>query len=396
MKKVFDPHSVRRFLSPAPTKSTNLTFPPKNITNVQTLRFSNYIMIFGFYESDELLDLKASIFVHEKIHIPENFILDIVLNDRLINLGPEINASRRRYFLIITWINDAYKSDFFDNDAVKLTLSDESHQFGAVLGSPRDGEYTTLIALCSNAGHDPLWENRLVLEIMRDAPLDMRRAFVSSLLQELPGDAAIRLIDTHFGNFSEAQRLGMRLDTLCQDIERRGAAYVGAAQASSLVAMTESVDVSIMSDEDIGHYLGALLTCKAEDKACELAIRVIRARQGARNSLAAIFKVMLPERTRWWFYSILLNQHLGDEQIVNALTLLGDGARAEGKVAMARLLFAAAVALSADANAAMLNAGWMELDQGDVAAAFRNFRGVQRHRAGQGLTTPWPSADNIP
>jgi GT2 family glycosyltransferase len=254
-------------------------------------------------------------------------------------------------------------------------------------------DYKKLFTLCKSDDELILIKNRLVLEVVRGAPDELRLEFFAHMLEVVPNSHAQELAASYFTDLAGSDRRAVEIDLACRTVERRGAKYVGPAQIAPLLTLSASLDVVATPEVTIARCVSALLICKAEEEAYALATRAVRASGRDRSSLSEIFKALLPERTRWWVYAVLQNQHLGDEQVVNALITLAVAAQTERR--MARILLTAALTILPDAPSACLIAGWLEVEFGDVSGAFRCFRGLSRHYAEESLVGAWPSSNGM-
>jgi Glycosyl transferase family 2 len=304
----------------------------------------------------------------------------------------------RTGFLDLFWVNDGYRLIVGPSQPVTAALADPRKP-GLIrqteIHRVEDGAFADLLRQLKAAKRREAWTNRIVFEILNHCNDDDRAGFFAVAIDRIGWHAMNEDVIARLAATGRDESHPDYLDFLCLCISGLDARYLPTELRERFVQLSAELRIG-RSDRRLARDVVRQLARIEPDLACEFAHRMIHDLDYDREALADCMRHCFPQDSQWWIHHALLNEELGPEQAADALNCAGSTAAAEGRTALARLCYEAAMRIAPASQSPAWNAGWLRFETGDLAGAAECFKRITRHYTHQSLSTRWPHAGNLP
>jgi len=306
--------------------------------------------------------------------------------------------SSRIGFLDLFWVKDGYCEMVDPSHPVTGSVHEAdkpSSLTESQVDQIADDGFADLLNQLKLAKTREAWTNRIVFEILNHCNDDNRAGFFAVAIDDIGWHAMNEDVISRLASTKRDESHPDYLDFLSLSISGLDARYLPSELRERFLHRSSEFHPG-KSDRRLAGDVVRQLARIEPDLACEFAYKMVTALDFDREALAGCMRHCFPQDSQWWIHHALLNEELGPEQVADALNCAGSTAAAEGRAALARLCYEAALRISPDSQSPAWNAGWLRFETGDIAGAAECFKRIGRHYTHQSLSTRWPHAGNLP
>jgi GT2 family glycosyltransferase len=352
-------------------------------------RFGNYHYVGGWIEGGPIPSLPRSYFFHgvaRPISPESSYVRDVGAN------------AERREFLDLFWVNDGY---LLEVDSGHPFTAGFAHSGGGPplkpvrVESVAAGDGGSLIGALEAVACKGAWTDRILFEILGECGEGDRESYAAAAVARIGWDAyRDAFLRRHLASGGSERDLAF-LSFLCD----AAVCFHGDRMPREMLARL-SAEADGFRDGTSGIPVAAglvkALSQADPERACRLALWVLRERMPCREDVASVIRRCLPADSQWWLHHALLNAELGAGQVADALGCAGLAAAVGNRADLAAICLEAACLADPDAQGAAWNAGWFCVTRNESHRASAHFARITRHYTRQSLCTNWPHQGRQP
>jgi glycosyltransferase involved in cell wall biosynthesis len=362
----------------------------KHQLNTHVLRFGNYLAVTGSHNTQD------SDYDHHDLHYELRFNSANIIEQPEFTFTQTVDGHEESTrFLQLYWIDGSGLFEASDQSPLHLFMGKKESLDGNnpyVINDIIDNDYDGLLKNIKSIDQRSLWENRVVWEILylyfEAAPSS---EFISAALNYLGWSDLHSNVEKRLGENNAQLSINELVKLQCHCIATMDVVYVTPNLKSDFISKSLEIELSEF-DGVLVDLIITQLRRIGEGVACEFAHHVINSVSCIdRESIAKLMIYCLPPHSKWWAESLLKNEWVGDEQVADALNVLGAASAAQFHAPLAKLCFSAALKVSARSQSAAWNAGLLCISERNYDGAKDFLSKVGRHYPSQSAATTWPT-----